>query len=179
MSDSTYVSSFLTVEIINEKFTIEVKILRQQHSERMLDLCVCVKSHSNKKTLTSKKLPRALITNNSSLSESYHTSPWNPPSLAVQLQSHISKLKTALPVYIYIHFTCGLTSKKLLVKSYFRSYEKVYNNRENIYFFRTFPQLVCSPHRISEILSGERARSDRWIYERTISNILSNLIGLD
>ena len=33
---------------------------------------------------------------------------------------------------IYIPFTCGLKSKKLLVKSYFTCYEKVYNNRENI-----------------------------------------------
>ena len=38
------------VERINEKFTIEVKIQRQQYSERMLDLCFCVKGHSNKKT---------------------------------------------------------------------------------------------------------------------------------
>ena len=31
-------------------------------------------------------------------------------------------------------------------------------------------------YRISDILRGERAHSDRWIYERTISNTLSNLI---
>ena len=31
-------------------------------------------------------------------------------------------------------------------------------------------------YRISEILSGGQARSDHWIYERAISNTLSNLI---
>ena len=39
----TLLNELLTVERINEKFTIEVKILRQQYSERMIDLCVCVK----------------------------------------------------------------------------------------------------------------------------------------
>ena len=43
----------VTVERIIEKLTIEVNILRQQHSEHMLDLCVCVKNHTNKKTFTS------------------------------------------------------------------------------------------------------------------------------
>ena len=46
----TLLNELVTVETINEKITIEVKILRQQHSKRMLDLCFCVKSHSNKKT---------------------------------------------------------------------------------------------------------------------------------
>ena len=43
-------------ERINEKFTKEVKIQRQQYSERILDLCVFVKNHSNKRTLASKKI---------------------------------------------------------------------------------------------------------------------------
>ena len=55
----TILNEVVTVERINEKFTIEVKILRQQHSQRTLDMCVCVKSHSNKKALTSKKFPVA------------------------------------------------------------------------------------------------------------------------
>ena len=69
----------VTVGRINEKFTREVKIQRQQYSERMLDLSVFVKNHSNKRTLASKKSPRALRTNNSSLGESYHTRPPAPP----------------------------------------------------------------------------------------------------
>ena len=40
----TLLNELVTVKIINEKFTIEVKILWQQHSECMLDLCFCVKS---------------------------------------------------------------------------------------------------------------------------------------
>ena len=31
-------------------------------------------------------------------------------------------------------------------------------------------------YRISEIFTGEQVRSDHWIYERTISNTLLNLI---
>ena len=46
----TLLNGVVTVERINEKFTIEVKILRQEHSEYMLDLCVCVKNHNNNKT---------------------------------------------------------------------------------------------------------------------------------
>ena len=46
----TLLNEVVTVERINEKSTIEVKILWQQHSKRMLDFCFCVKSHSNKKT---------------------------------------------------------------------------------------------------------------------------------
>ena len=46
----TLLNEVVTVERINETFCIEVKILRQQHSERMLDLCFCVKIHYNKKT---------------------------------------------------------------------------------------------------------------------------------
>ena len=88
----TILNEVVTVERINEKFTIEVKIIRQQYSERTLDLCVCVKNHSNKRTLASKKSPRALRTNSSSLSESYHTRPPDPHSLEVQLQSHLSKI---------------------------------------------------------------------------------------
>ena len=53
----TIFNEVVTVEIINEKFTIEVNILWQQNSKRMLDLCFCVKSHSNKKTQTSKNRP--------------------------------------------------------------------------------------------------------------------------
>ena len=34
-------------------------------------------------------------------------------------------------------------------------------------------------YRISDTLSGERARINHWIYERTIINTLSNLIGID
>ena len=83
----TLLNEVVTVERINEKSTIEVKIQRQQYSERMLDLCVFVKNHSNKRTLASKKSPWALRTNNSSLGESYHTRPPVPPSLVVQLQS--------------------------------------------------------------------------------------------
>ena len=66
LSLRTLLNEVITVERINEKFTIEVKILRQQYSQSMLDLCVCVKNHSNKRTLASKKSPRALRTNNSS-----------------------------------------------------------------------------------------------------------------
>ena len=99
----------------------------------MLDLCVCVKNHSNKRTLASKKLPRALRNNNSSLIESYHTRPPTPPSLVVQLKYHLSEIKNGLTgVYIFFPFTCGPTSLKSLVKSYFTCYKKVYNNRGNI-----------------------------------------------
>ena len=49
----TLLHEVVTVEKINEKFTIEVKIQQQQYSERMLDLCVFVKNHSNKRTLAS------------------------------------------------------------------------------------------------------------------------------
>ena len=98
----------------------------------MLDLCVCVKNNSNKRTLASKKSPGALITNNSYLRETYHTLPPPPPSLAVQPQPIKVKSKTDLHVYIYFPFTCGITSKKSLVKSYFTCYEKVYNNHAHI-----------------------------------------------
>ena len=40
----TLLNEVVTVERINEKFTIEVKIQWQQYSERMLDLCVFVKT---------------------------------------------------------------------------------------------------------------------------------------
>ena len=62
----------------------------------MLDLCVFAKNHSNKRTLASKKSPGALRTNNFFLSESYHTRPPAPPSLAVQLQLHLSKIENGL-----------------------------------------------------------------------------------
>ena len=45
------------------------------NSECVLDLCFCVKIYSNKKTQASKKSPRALRTNNSSLRKSFHTIP--------------------------------------------------------------------------------------------------------
>ena len=44
----TLLNEVVTVEGNNEKFTIEVKIPWQKHSECMLDLCVCVKNHTNK-----------------------------------------------------------------------------------------------------------------------------------
>ena len=53
----TLLNEVITVEKINEKFSIEVKIQRQRSSERMFDLCVFVKNHSNKRTLASKKSP--------------------------------------------------------------------------------------------------------------------------
>ena len=61
--------------VVKSEKGIEVKILRQRHSEHMLDLCFCVKIHSNNKTNTSKTLPWALRTNNSSLLGSSTTIP--------------------------------------------------------------------------------------------------------
>ena len=51
---------------------------------------LCERSFQQKNT-NKRKSPRALRTKNSSLRESYHTSPRDPPSLEVQLQSHLSK----------------------------------------------------------------------------------------
>ena len=56
------------------------------NSERMVDF-FCENSFQQKNT-NKQKIARALRTNKSSLSESYHASPRNPPSLAGQLQSH-------------------------------------------------------------------------------------------
>ena len=116
----TLLNEVVTIERINEKFTIEVKIQRKQYSKHMLDLCVFVKNHSNKRTLASKKSTRALRTNNSSLSESYRSRPPAPPSLAVRLQAHLSRKWNPPYMHIYIPFTCGLKSKKSWVKSYLR-----------------------------------------------------------
>ena len=55
------------------------------------------------KDTNNQKIARALRTNNSFLSESYHASPHDPPSLAGQLQSHLSQIENGLTcVYIYI-----------------------------------------------------------------------------
>ena len=53
----TLLNEVIAIERINEKFIIEVKIQRQQYSERMLDLCVFCENHSNKRTLASKNRP--------------------------------------------------------------------------------------------------------------------------
>ena len=66
-------------------------VIAVANSECMLDLWFCVKGHSNKNIQKSEKSLRALRTNNSSLSESYHIRPLGPPSLGIQLQSHLSR----------------------------------------------------------------------------------------
>ena len=71
------------------------------NSESMVDF-FCVKIHSNKKTQAKIKLPETLRTNNSYLRKSYHVSPRDTHSLVGQIQSHLSKIKEALHVYIYI-----------------------------------------------------------------------------
>ena len=47
----TLLNEVVTVEKINVNFSIEVMIQRQLYSECMLDLCVSVKNHSNKRQL--------------------------------------------------------------------------------------------------------------------------------
>ena len=116
LSYLTLLNEVGTVEKNIEKFAIEVKVQRQQYSELMLDLCVLAKNHSNKRTLASKKSPRALRNNNSSLSEAYRSNSSSPDLLDSSTSSPSkSKMKTALHSYMYIPFTCGLKSKRSLV----------------------------------------------------------------
>ena len=76
---------------------IDIKVA---NSERMVDF-FCVKKSFQQKYINRQKIARALRTNNYSLRKSYHASPYNPPSLAGQLQSHLSKIEKSLTcVYI-------------------------------------------------------------------------------
>ena len=68
---------------------IDIKVA---NSERMVDFFVCEKSFQQKNT-SKQKTTRALRSNNSSLSESYHAGPRDPHYLASQIQSHLSKVK--------------------------------------------------------------------------------------
>ena len=81
------------------------------NSECMLDLCFCVKGHSNKKHKQAKNHPgrwepRTPLSANHTTHTRWPHLPWK-----FDLNPIYVKMKSALHVYIYIPFTCALRSK--------------------------------------------------------------------